>query len=83
MIMAIFTSSLPDKKLEPLPAIAKVMNLSKNQIIYDGLTKYLFEKEFQYYIDSFERVAKDTEMQTLDEIGLSNLDQLKKFDAPS
>jgi predicted transcriptional regulator len=82
--MATFTSSLPEKTLDQLSAMAQQLNMPKNQIIYEALTKYFFEKEQQQYIDSFERLAGDEEMMKLAEMGLDDyLDQLNELNAHS
>lgn len=80
--MVTFTSSLPEKTLEELSTMAQQLNMPKNQIIYEALTKYFFEKEQQQYIDSFERLAGDEEMMKLAEMGLDDyMDQLNALDA--
>jgi len=80
--MAAFTSSLPEKTLDQLSAMAQQLNMPKNQIIYEALTKYFFEKEQQQYIDSFERLAGDEEMMKLAEMCLDDyFDQLNELDA--
>lgn len=80
--MATFTSSLPEKTLDQLSAMAQQLNMPKNQIIYEALTRYFFEKEQQQYIDSFKRMAGDEEMMKLAEMGLDDyLDQLNELDA--
>lgn len=82
--MATFTSSLPEKTLEQLSAMAKQLNMPKNQIIYDALTKYFFEMERQQFIDSFERVAGDEEMTELADMDLGDyLEQINALDAQS
>jgi predicted DNA-binding protein len=82
--MITFTSSLPDKTLEQLSSLSKELDIPKNQIIYEALTKYFFEIERRQYIDSFERVAQDEEMIQLAETGLGDyLDQLNKMDVIS
>jgi predicted transcriptional regulator len=80
--MATFTSSLPDKTLEQLSALAQRLHIPKNQIINEALTKYFFEIERQQFIDSFERVGQDDEMKELAEMGLDDyLDHLNELDA--
>lgn len=80
--MTTYTSSLPESTLNQLTAISQQLDIPKNQIINEALTKYFFEIERQQYIASFERVAKDSEMAELGDMGLVDyVDHLNMLDA--
>jgi uncharacterized protein (DUF4213/DUF364 family) len=80
--MVTYTSSLPEKTMDQLSEIAQQLNIPKNQVIYNALTKYFFDLERQQFIDSFERVAGDEEMKELAEMGMDDyINQLNDLDA--
>lgn len=68
--MATFTSSLPDMLLDQLATFSKQLDIPKNHLINEALTKYFYEIERRQYEASFERVALDGEMMELGEMGL-------------
>lgn len=79
--MTTFTSSLPDKTWKHLSAMAKKMNKPKNQIIDEALNRYFTDMEKQQFLDSFERVEKDMDIQKMAAWGLTDyIDQLNKLD---
>ena len=79
-----FTSSLPTQILEELNTLSQRLNVPKNQIILEALTKYFNELERKAFEASFERVAQDSEMSEIAETGLSDyIDQLSALDVAS
>ena len=82
--MQTFTSSLPTQTLDELNTLSQRLKVPKNQIILEALTKHFIDLERKAFEASFERVAQDSEMTEIAEMGLSDyIDQLSALDVAS
>lgn len=77
--MATFTSTLPDDLLKLLHGKAKELSLPKNRLIETALRLYLEHLERAEYKRSYSRAAKDGDIMSIAEEGMSDyLRQLEK-----
>lgn len=75
--MATFTSTLPDDLLHMLSEKAKALSLPKNRLMENALRLYLEHLEKAEYIKSYKQAAKDADVLTIAEEGMSDyLNQL-------
>ncbi len=70
--MGTFTSSLPDDLLASISDIALRQSIPKNKLIEKAVRLYLEHIDRVEYIQSFKRAAKDEDMLTIAEEGLSD-----------
>lgn len=68
--MATFTSSLPDRLLDKLSALAKELKLPKNRLIENALELYLEQIEKASYIKSYKQAASDQDILKVAEEGM-------------
>ncbi|HNQ26832.1 MAG TPA: ribbon-helix-helix domain-containing protein [Aquaticitalea sp.] len=70
--MATFTSSLPDKLLNNLAAVAKELKIPKNKIIEKALELYLEQLDKAAYLKSYKKMAEDEDMLHMVEEGMAD-----------
>ena len=77
--MSTFTSTLPNNLLELLNRKAKELNLPKNKLLERALQIYLTQLNKAEYIRSYKKMAQDTYILNLAELGMVDyLSQLKE-----
>ncbi len=74
----VYTSKLPKQIMSDLDKYSAKLHVTKKFLIEKALRKLLLDLKRKEYIQSFKRMAKDKEHQSLAEMGLD--DYLKHLD---
>jgi predicted transcriptional regulator len=82
IVMATFTSTLPDPLLQRLAEFAQKLNLPKNKLIERALELYLDQLNKAEYVRSYRQAGQDVELMMVAEEGMAEyLTQLNDEDA--
>ncbi len=82
IVMATFTSTLPDPLLQRLAEFAQKLNLPKNKLIERALELYLDQLNKAEYVRSYRQAGQDVELMMVAEEGMADyLTQLNDEDA--
>lgn len=69
--MSTFTSTLPDDLLHQLDTKSRELKLPKNRLIEQALRIYLDQLNKAAYIQSYKKLAKDTDILLMAEEGMA------------
>ena len=72
ILMATFTSSLPDDLIKLLTEKAKVLSVPKNRLIENALRLYLEHLDRAEYIRSYKMADKDEDLVSIAEEGMQD-----------